>query len=202
MRYVGGLLMIALIFFVDGMTNKSLADPRFYLDVQDNVAFAYGRTDAASYNDILAQLEQNPQIDTIILRHVAGTYHLGVNNRIAQLIRSRGIKTRLEKRSFVASGGVDLFLAGVERTMECGARLAVHSWRDERTGVTPDQLSSDPLERLMIDFHHSLGIGPDYYPFTRNAAPHDKLYYLSQDDVRRFGLITSERCERVGFLWW
>lgn len=193
------IALLALMFVIEGFRNPTLPDARFHLQIEDSIAYAYGGTDGDSFNDVRRQLDENPQIETIVLKHIPGTSHLGENSRIAQLIRARGIDTHLEKSSFIASGGVDLFLAGEERTMECGARIGVHSWRDEN-GATPQSLGHDPIEPRMIAFHESLGISPAFYPFTRDAAEHESLYYLTRNDIERFNLLTDGTCEKSG--WW
>lgn len=195
------IVLLATMFIWEAFRNPTFPDARFHLQVEDTVAYAYGGTDKDSFNDVRRQLDENPQIETIVLKHIPGTTHLGENSRIAQLIRARGIDTHLESGSFIASGGVDLFLAGDERTMECGARIGVHSWRDEN-GATPASLGHDPIEPRMIAFHDSLGIGPEFYPFTRDSAPHESLYFLTMDDVERFDLLSDESCEPRNWLRW
>lgn len=195
------ILLLASMFIWEAFRNPTLPDARFFLRVENDIAYAFGGTDAESFDDVRQQLDANPQIETIVLRHVPGTSHLAVNTRIAQLIRARGIDTKLEKRSFIASGGVDLFLAGEERSMECGARIGVHSWKDENGG-TPKSLGEDPIEPSMIAFHESLGISPDFYAFTRDAADHEDLYYLTQSDIARYDLLDGGTCEKTGWLNW
>ena len=194
-------LMVIAIFVWEALQPRQDADARFNLVVEDSIAYAYGGTDHHSFADVRRQLDENPQIETIVLRNVPGTTHLGENARIAQMIRARGINTHLENTSFIASGGVDLFLAGQERTMECGARIGVHSWQDSK-GESPRTLGHDPLEERMERFHASLDVDPDFYAFARDAAPHRALYFLNRDDLTRFNLLTDGDCEPAGWLTW
>lgn len=190
-------LLIAAIFIWEALQVPPNPDARFTLVVEDRIAYAYGSTDADSFDDVRRQLDENPQLETIVLKNVPGTTHLYENTRIAQMIRARGLDTHLESGSFIASGGVDLFLAGKERTMECGALIGVHSWQDQE-GQSPRTLGHDPIEDRMEDFHQSLEVDPDFYGFARDAAPHSALYFLNRDDLERFDLLTDGRCEPVG----
>jgi len=192
----GGLIvaLLALMLIWEALQPRPDPDARFNLVVKDSIAYAYGGTDANSFADVRRQLDANPQIDTIVLKHVPGTTHLGENTRIASMIRARGINTHLERNSFIASGGVDLFLAGQTRTMQCGARIGVHSWQDS-AGESPRTLGHDPLEIDMERFHASLDIDPEFYAFARDAAPHQALYYLSRKDLERFNLLTDGACK-------
>lgn len=193
---VAGLiaLLLVAVFVWTALLPQPDPEARLNLVVEDTIAYAYGGTDANSFNDIRRQLDANPQIDTIVLKHIPGTKHLGENTRIAQMIRARGINTHLERNSFIASGGVDLFLAGQQRTMECGAQIGVHSWQDS-AGESPRTLGFDPIEDQMARFHASLDVDPAFYAFARDAAPHKSLYFLSRDDLKKFNLLTDGTCE-------
>ena len=48
--------------------------------------------------------------------------------KLAYYVRKKWLNTKLLSYSDINSGAVDLFLAGVERTMEKGAHIGVHSW--------------------------------------------------------------------------
>lgn len=201
---LGIVALIAFMFIWEALQTPPDPDARFNLVVEDTVAYAFGGTDVNSFDDVRNQLDANPQVQTIVLRHVPGTTHLGENTRIARLIRARGIDTHLESSSFIASGGVDLFLAGVERTMECGARIGVHSWQNEN-GDNPRSLGFDPIEDGMRAFHAEIDVDPDFYSFARDAAPHSSLYFLDRDDLERFDILTDGTCEGTdwfGFLPW
>ena len=191
-------LLIALMFVWEAFQPPSLASGRFQLVVDGATAHAYGTTDSESFAEVKRVLDTNPQIETIVLRDVPGTKDMFQNTRIARMIRGRGIDTHLESSSRIASGGVDLFLAGAERTMECGASIGVHSWKNV-DGDTPRSLGYDPAQDYMQAFHAELGVDPGFYPFARDASPHELIYVLKPRDIVRFDLL-SEPCERVG-LW-
>lgn len=196
------VILLAAMFVWEAFQMPPDPDARFNLVVEDTIAYAYGGTDKDSFNDVRRQLDANPQLRTIVLKHVPGTTHLGENTRIAQMIRARGLNTHLERTSFIASGGVDLFLAGQDRTMDCGARIGVHSWKGEN-GDTPRKLGYDPIEERMEAFHSTLDVDPDFYQFARDAAPHSSLYFLSKTDLERFNILSDGACEGTnwfGFL--
>ncbi|GLQ22054.1 hypothetical protein ACFFUB_08340 [Algimonas porphyrae] len=193
------VLVLAATFVWQALSTPIDPDARLHLVIDDEIAYAHGRTDAESFADIRRQLDSNPQLEKIVLRHVPGTSHLKENVRIARMIRARGLNTHLDSRSFIASGGVDLFLAGVERTMTCGAQIGVHSWQDEN-GDSPASLGFDPLEDGMRAFHAEIGIDQDFYHFARDAAPHKSLYFLTREDLERFGILTDGPCKGVDWL--
>ena len=189
-------LIVVAMFVWEGFQPPSLASGRFTLVVDGSTAHAYGTTDTKSFDDVRRVLAEHPQIDTIVLRDVPGTKDMFTNTRIARMIRARGIDTHLTRSSRIASGGVDLFLSGEERTMECGARIGVHSWKNT-DGDTPKSLGFDPALPYMQEFHAEIGVDPGFYPFARDASPHEFIYQLRPEDIERFELL-SEPCERAG----
>ena len=191
-------LLIAFMFVWEAFQPAPLSAGRFQLVIDGPTAHAYGTTDTESFAEVRETLNANPQIETIVLRDVPGTQDMFTNTRIARLIRARGIDTHLERSSRIASGGVDLFLAGEDRTMECGARIGVHSWKNV-DGETPKSLGYDPAQPYMQEFHAEIGVDPGFYPFARDASPHELIYVLQPEDIERFDLL-SEPCEAAGIL--
>ncbi|RKQ69183.1 hypothetical protein DES40_1982 [Litorimonas taeanensis] len=166
--------------------------------VRDNIAYGYGGTNSRSYGVVKKLVQDHPQVDTIVLKHMPGTQDAVTNLKIARNIRKAGLKTHLESRSFIASGAVDLFLAGTERTMECGAMIGVHTHYVLAKGglvrgksYHPRNTGYDSLGAHVQKFHIDMGISPDFYAFTRDAALPEELYYLTPADIARFGLLTT-----------
>ena len=206
-RPVGILIALALVAMLvwESINRPPDASGRFALIVNGETALAYGSTDSHSYDDVERVLDANPQVDRVILRNVPGTSDMGENVRIARLFRDRGIDTHLTRTSYIASGGVHLFLGGEERSMECGARLGVHSWASEDARgrlVQPSTLGYDPAAGFMDAFHLEMGVDEGFHAFTVEAAPHEDIHILSGDEIERFGLLTGDGCERAGWLDW
>ena len=197
---IGAALAAMLVW--EAVQRPPDGDGRFRLVLNDpaeaTTAYAYGSTDGGSYLDVERWLDAHPQVDTIVLRHVPGTLDMQRNVDIARLIRARGIDTHLEHDSFIASGGVHLFLAGKTRSMECGAAIGVHSWQNT-DGDTPESLGFDPAEPYMTDFHTEMGIDPGFYGFSRDASPHEAIYILRPEEITDYSLLSAP-CEKVG-LW-
>ena len=122
----GVLLAIVAVVAIRGARKPDLGLLKF--KVKDNLAYGYGYTDDRSVSVVRKLLKENPQVDTLVLKKMSGTRDGDMNIVLARDIRKRGLNTHLEKNSAIASGAVDLFLAGKTRTMECGALIGVHSW--------------------------------------------------------------------------
>jgi len=158
--------------------------------VEGTRAYANGYTDARSVSYAKDFFNDNPQVDTLVLQKMSGTRDADQNLRIAREIRQRGLNTHLEKRSRIASGAVDLFIAGQRRTIDCGAKVGVHSWSVGDAYDAQDTYFDDRLP-IQEKFLSDMGVDPKFYVFTREAAPAKDLHIMSDDEIRHFGLTTS-----------
>jgi len=142
----------------------------------------------------LAQFEEvyaaNPDIETIVELVVPGSLDDDTMIALAYRVRELGLNTHLTATSEIYSGGVDLFLAGVERTMEPGAKIGVHSWSDgfKDAADYPQDAPEHEQNRLYIERM----LGDDaFYWFTIYAAPADDIYVMTDAEVRQYGLLTE-----------
>lgn len=165
------------------------ADMRF--KVQGDVAYVLGGTDTNSITKMTNFIARHPEVKTLVLKYMPGTSDADMNLRMARRIRAAGLNTHLARDSYIASGAVDLFLAGVERTMDCGARIGVHSW-SLGGKFSPRDLGGDRRQRYHESFLRDMGIDPAFYVFTREAAPPESIHVLTGDEIKRFDLLTED----------
>ncbi|MGJ8561912.1 MAG: hypothetical protein ACSHXY_00045 [Alphaproteobacteria bacterium] len=194
------LIGIVAAFAISGAMKPDAGLLKF--KVRGETAYGYGTTTTRSLSDFKGFLRDNPQVTTLVLKKMPGTQDSVTNTKIARLIRANGLKTRLEGNSYIASGAVDLFIAGAERTMECGALIGVHSWSMGTDGALikgpryhPKNLGVDRFQKFHEDFLSDMGVDPAFYVFTRESALPEDLYVLSAADIEKYGLLTSSGCE-------
>lgn len=141
----------------------------------------------AAFEAILAA---NPQITTLVLQDVPGSLDDDSMIALGYRVRELGLATHLTSTSEVHSGGVDLFLAGVRRSMQPGAELGVHSWSDGVNDAA--DYPPDSVEHYQNKSYIRAMLGSEeFYWFTIHAAPADGIYLLTPEDIRRFGLLTQ-----------
>lgn len=159
-----------------------------------NLAYGNGNTNGMSVAMVRRFLDENPQVDTLVMGKMPGTKDADMNTRIAREIRKRGLKTHLPKNGFIASGAVDLFLAGTERTMECGGLIGVHSWGvtgDRTRTISPKTIGVDRRQKFHEAFLRDMGIDPAFYAYTRDSAEPDDMHYMSLEEIKSWGLLTQ-----------
>ena len=166
--------------------------------VSGDTAYGYGFTTGRSLDDFKKFRRENPGVRTLVLSKMSGTQDGVTNTKIARLIRKEGLNTHLEENSWIASGAVDLFIAGVNRTMECGALIGVHSWSYTNDNAMfqgptyhPGNLGSDRYRKSHENFLSDMGVDPAFYVFTRQAALPEDIYYLKYEEITRYGLLTQ-----------
>ncbi len=190
---VVGLLAIGALIAVNGALKPDVGLLKF--KVKGGYAYAYGYTDARSVPQTRKFLDTHPEVHTLVLKKMSGTRDLDMNTRIARDIRKRGLNTHLDRNSYIASGAVDLFLAGNERTMDCKAYIGVHSWSSGKY-YYPAKICHDPEQKKHEAFLEDMGIDPAFYTFTRDAALPSDMYYLKPEEIERFGLLTQKpKCD-------
>ena len=184
------IIIVLGLGIVSNIKNPINKDGLLQFRVDGSRAYANGFTDGRSVGYAKAFFKDNPQVETIVLQNMSGTQNADQNLRIAREIRRLGLNTHLQKRSRIASGAVDLFIAGRQRTIDCGAKIGVHSWSGG--GIEDAQKTLyDNRQKIQERYLSDMGIDPSFYVFTRNAAPAKSLHIMSNDEVRRYGLTTQ-----------
>lgn len=149
-----------------------------------------GEINSKTLDQFNAVIAENPDIDTLVELDVPGSLDDDTMYELAYRVRELGLNTHLKSESRIYSGGVDLFLAGVERSIETGAELGVHSWSDGTNEAMdyPRNAPEHEANRKLIE--DMLG-ADDFYWFTIEAAPADGIHVMTQKQISDFGLTTQ-----------
>ena len=188
------LFVFAVLFILGALAFRDLTEPvahNLYFEVNGDDASVYGTTDSNSHNLVKDFVRKNPQVDRLILQAMPGTQDMDTNRRVVMDIRAAGLATHVPADGRIASGAVDWFIAGSPRTIECGAMIGVHSW-GTKIGERGDKALYDSQYRTQRWFLNKMGVDPDFYEFTRSAAGPDDIYWLSVDEMLRYGLIDKD----------
>ncbi len=160
------------------------------ISIQHDKMYLLGDFNSKSYKQVTKALRTHPKVKTIVLTASSGSLDDDTTFKLARYIRSKGLNTYLLSNSVIASGAVDLFLSGTQRTIEHGAKIGVHSWSDGSKQAKDfprdhqdHQLNANYIKDMM---------GTDaFYWFTINAAPADAIYWMKKDEVQRYKLATK-----------
>jgi len=139
------------------------------------------------FEEIIAE---NPNITTLVELEVEGSMDDDTMIALSYRVRELGLNTYLTSTSEIYSGGVDLFLAGVERTMEPGAIIGVHSWSDGVQDAKDFPKDAPEHEQNRAYIEQMLG-DDSFYWFTIYAAPADEMYVMTVEEIAEYGLVTK-----------
>ncbi len=150
-----------------------------------------GRSTFKKFNRLLSHY---PNITQLNIKNCDGSDDDDVNIQLAQKVHQMGINTHLMDNGIIASGGTDLFLAGIKRTKGKNTIIGVHSWGGDDIKAT-DFPVGDENHKFYIDYYVSIGFtqqqAEDFYYFTINSAPADDMHDMTEEEIVKYKLITE-----------
>lgn len=156
----------------------------------DTVAVVNGLLGKSAHKNFLRLVEEYPDVNTLLLEQVPGSINDEYNMQTGHLVRELGMTTMVMSHSEIASGGVDLFCAGLKRDIESGAKLGVHSWSGGGKEAT-DYPEDDEAHNAQLEFFSTMlgdSLGPVFYFYTIYAAPADSIHWMSNEELEHYGL--------------
>jgi len=164
--------------------------------VQGTRAVMEGTIGPSTPGRVLRLLLEHPEVDTLVLADVPGSMDDESNLRAARLVRRAGLTTVVPYDGMIASGGVDLFLAGATRRLGPHARVGVHSWAGGE-GPRGEMLQGADLPRdhpeheMFVEYYADMEVHEDFYWFTLEAAPAEDIHWMTMVELVRFGVATE-----------
>jgi hypothetical protein len=189
------LILVLAMILVPAIAGQLDKPDGLRFDVQGDTAFVDGTSTSRSQNAVRRLLRDNPQVNRLVFRSMPGTIDVTTNYHLARTIRDAGLTTELTATSRIASGAVDLFLAGERRIVACGAMIGVHAWGS--TGYDAQDVMFDPHRGMSRRFLSDMGVDPDFYDFRTEMAGTEDIHWMSNAEIARWGVATEPRpdCE-------
>ncbi len=169
----------------------NLDNPQLEIHIEKDVAFISGVLGPDLPEQLTNMVRQSPNIQTLVLVDIPGSIDQEATMQAARLIRRLGLNTMIARTGYVLSGGVDLFLGGVKRNIGAGAGVGVHSWYDQ-LGIEPEELNlADPIHGTYVNFYLEMGVPERFYWFSLDAAPAERVYFMSPEEIYDFQIATD-----------
>jgi hypothetical protein len=140
-----------------------------------------------------------PSVTTLVFMQMPGSDDDDANLQASQLLKNRGYTTYLpaviaySQDAFIASGAVDMILAGNKRIIDVNGEVGVHSWSDGTNEAT-DFPVGHPVHLPYINYYVSMGFSQAdaeaFYYFTINAAPSASIYHMTEGELEQYKLRT------------
>tara|TARA_R110001599_G_scaffold179411_2_gene372013 strand:+ start:7329 stop:7946 length:618 start_codon:yes stop_codon:yes gene_type:complete len=161
------------------------------IDIEENSAYLSGVLDSNLVEELSHLIKQNPNVTELVLVDIPGSVDQQATMEGARLIRRLGLNTHIAQTGYVLSGGVDLFLGGVERTIGAGAGVGVHAWSDGSRMKAANVNVADSIHAVYVNFYLEMGVPERFYWFSLDAAPADRVYFLSPEETYDYQLATQ-----------
>ena len=137
----------------------------------------------------------NPLTEMLVLKNIAGSINDEANYEFGRAVNISKLNTHIPAKGMVASGGTDLFMAGIERTIEDGACVGVHSWSwthksaEDRDGsnLSRTNLAHDKF----LKYFDEIGVDRSFYWFTLEAAGAKSMYWMTVADIKKYKITTQ-----------
>lgn len=182
----------ALLFYALVLTGCDVINltPLSYSTDQDKI-YVTGVIDANSLESFKKAWRAAPNAKTLVLQSVPGSFDDDANLEFSQFIHDNGFNTLVPADGLIASGGTDLFLAGISRIIESGACVGVHSWGTD-FGVQGRDLKRDhKIHEPYLNYYRAIGIDEDFYWYTLDIATADDMHWMSASETRRYKMTTT-----------
>ena len=188
LRHAGAIFAsILMIVSARAQSGGQSAD----FEVDGTAAYLSGELGEAILRKTQRLLAGTPNLEWIVTVSVPGS-DTDENLEAGRLIRRAGIATYVPADGMIASGGTDFFLAGVERIVEQGACVGVHSWADDAETRQPKDIPrNDEAHKVFLDYYRDIGVSEEFYWFTLRSAPAEGMHWMSESEIRRFSVATE-----------
>ena len=174
----------------DALSGEDYDPLHFSSDGQKLIAT--GAIDSSSPSAFTEALRQSPNAQVLVLQNIPGSVDDDANLEMARAIRISGLDTFVPRDGMVASGGTDLFLAGVKRTAEAGACFGVHSWSSgPDTPKATDLPSNHEEHQKYLSYYDTMGIPKTFYWYTLKAAPAEGIHWMSAQEINTYHMTTE-----------
>lgn len=193
-RLIRIIIMLSLAMLTLPTTAQDLENETDFQLAKDrnDILLMQGTINSDTPAQLKAVLNTYPGITTIVMLYCPGSSDDEANFPMARAVRARGINTHLTSTSDIASGCVDFFVAGSQRSMERGAKIGVHSWYDDDDQKNAIDYPTDSPEHELNRQYIEHMLGSDaFYWFTIYAAPADGMHYMTEQEITKYRLLTQ-----------
>lgn len=192
--YLYSFLLLALLFSACNNDDDTIASIAPFSIVDENTLLINGDINSNTERAFDEAMRRNPNTRLLIFREAPGSEDDEINLRVGRKVHQLGLNTEVEANGLIASGAVDLFLAGATRTLGDNARVGVHSWSDGTNEATDFPRNSSE-HQFYISYYKEIGfsdqLAEDFYFFTINAAPAADVHWMTEAEIEQYGIKTQ-----------
>ncbi len=161
----------------------------------DNSIIMTGNVSAATASDLEELILDHADAKLIIMKNCSGVHLNEATLEAARLVRSAKMDTHLAADGVISRGGLNFFIAGINRSADTGGQMAVSSWKDEMGNEATSYGFGDNAHLNYLNFYAEMGFqwleASDFYFFSIQAADSNNLFFLTDDLIANYRLLTN-----------
>jgi hypothetical protein len=181
----------------DDELNTSTREFGIFTVLEDDTTIEMnGEISSASLKNFNKLVAAFPNVNKINILVCNGSSDDATNLELSKKVHEMGMDIHLgfQDLGLIASGGVDFFLAGINRTRESGTKIGVHAWSGANATATDFPVGHE-YHLPYINYYVYVGFtqqqAEDFYYFTINAAPADDVHWMTEEEIAKYNLITD-----------
>lgn len=152
-----------------------------------------GVINSKSLNEFNDLYSKNSSIKQVNIKKCDGSINDEINLKLSQRVHDLGLNTHLVDGGLIASGGVDFFLAGINRTAGENVKIGVHSWAGGGK-TAKDFPKGHASHQSYIDYYKAIGFSKEnaesFYYFTINAATAESVHWMTKEEILKYNILT------------
>jgi len=156
--------------------------PWFEVNEAWTIAKMYGQIDSSILVKTNRLINDYPNLETVELVYVPGSYADFENHLAWRAIRNAGINTKIKRFGFIASGGTDFLMSWVERDLEDGAQIGVHAWTSTAHPESWNLPRTHEAHDEFTQYFSDMGISEDLYRWTIQNTRPETIHWLTQEE--------------------
>lgn len=160
------------------------------IETKNNMAIVNGVLGKTFHKKFEKYIDENPQVKNVQFGIVPGSMNDEWNVKTCRLLHENCMNTMLTDSSIIASGGVDLFLSGNNRTITDQSKIGVHSWRDAKKDGIEYPRDAEEHE-LFIALYNKIDIDTAFYWYTLKAAPGKDIHWMTPEEIEIYKIKNS-----------
>ncbi|BDS13844.1 hypothetical protein [Aureispira anguillae] len=161
----------------------------------DSILLMNGVINSNSLHNFNALYARFSSIKKIEIKTCEGSMDDETNLKLSKRVHELRLNTHLQDNGLIASGGVDFFLAGIQRSKGTNVTVGVHSWSDGGSIQATDFPVGHANHLPYINYYISIGFSQqwaeDFYYFTINAAPASGIHNMTAAELQTYTIFTS-----------
>ncbi len=194
-RIIPSILLLLLVALVSSCNKDNISDTDFGIfSSQDEMnVIMNGVIDSNTPQHWENYIAAFPNTNKITMKDCPGSDDDTANLEVSRKMRDQGVDIHLPADAEIASGAVDMFLAGTVRTRETGSKIGVHSWSDgnnEATSFPVGHENHQPYIDYYVEMGFSQADAEAFYYFTINAAAAADIHWMTDDEIEEYKLLT------------